>query len=158
MIKRLIKSIRRKPKGVRDNIAMSIAGVFTAAVFVVWLYHMPARQSVIAEKAANDSTPGFSQIFREIGTQATAIKSSLSEVSKEENEPEAQKSSLETEGDFSQGVFTSSPNTSSSSTSSSTTSSSTSSSVQSAPTIPREVRIVTTATTSTSVTATAGEQ
>ncbi len=83
MIKRLIKNIRRQPKARRDSIALSIAGTFTAAIFVVWLYHMPARNALFTAKETDSSAPGFSQFFNEFGNQASAIKSSFNQDTEE---------------------------------------------------------------------------
>jgi hypothetical protein len=80
MLKRLIRSIRKQPKGTRDSIAMGIAVSFTAVVFIVWGYHMPARMSSITEKSADDETPSFSQLFFDFKNQATVIKTSVNEV------------------------------------------------------------------------------
>lgn len=43
MIKRLIRAVRRKPKAVRDQYALWIAVVFTAAVLTVWYANLPDR-------------------------------------------------------------------------------------------------------------------
>lgn len=63
MLKRLIRGLRRKPKIVRDNIALGMAAGVTFLVFTVWVYHMPSRMEAISERHAEDeSQPIFSQL------------------------------------------------------------------------------------------------
>lgn len=166
MIKRLIRTIRRQPKGKRDSIAMGIAGVFTAMVFMVWIYNMPERFASIAEKNSNDSSPGFSQLFSEVSSQASAIKASISgeediKAGFEEVEPESQT----VDGFWSEAttspilVAASTTVTSSPNQASSTVSTSSSTPAQQPATVsPREVRIVTTSSSSLATTTTAEEQ
>ena len=78
MIKRLLKTVRRQPKAVRDKIAMGLAGVFTALVATVWLYGSPDRFSASSELSTTESPPAFSQFFSNIGDQLAAVKESLS--------------------------------------------------------------------------------
>lgn len=85
MIKSLIKNIRRQPKATRDKIALGVAGLFTTAVFMIWLYHMPTKiSSIAAEHQSDESSPGFSQLFKEIGGQISSVKEAISESVPEE--------------------------------------------------------------------------
>ncbi|MFT7644449.1 MAG: hypothetical protein ACI9BF_000093 [Candidatus Paceibacteria bacterium] len=79
MFKRFVKNIRRKPKTARNKIALIIASVFTTCVFVVWLYNIPNRLSVITDTKNKDSSPIFSQLFDEIGDNLSSIKNSVSD-------------------------------------------------------------------------------
>ncbi len=72
MIKHLLKNIRKKPKAVRDNIAMGIAGTFTALVFSFWLYNVPEKFSAIQE---NDNESSFFSLFSNIKEQAAVVAS-----------------------------------------------------------------------------------
>ncbi|MCB9812054.1 hypothetical protein H6778_00125 [Candidatus Nomurabacteria bacterium] len=78
MLKRLIRQIRQKPKGVRDNIALGTAGVFTFLVFTVWLYHAPSRFTSEASLSRDDGTAGFTQIFDTLQEQVANVKESVS--------------------------------------------------------------------------------
>ncbi len=78
MLKRLIRNIRRKPKHVRDNIALMLALVITSGVFSVWLYNAPARFTSIDDKQAQTGTTeekaGFADLFSNIGKQFASIR------------------------------------------------------------------------------------
>ncbi|MCA9355395.1 hypothetical protein KC865_02480 [Candidatus Kaiserbacteria bacterium] len=157
MIKRLIRAIRRKPKGVRDNIALSIAGSFTAVVFMVWLYHMPARNAALVELQNDDSSPGFFKMFQGVEGQISAVKEAV----KGEAEPVSEgtlrnaERKIENEPAFygfieaSSSVATTTTSTYSGTTSDATDSSTSSVGInetKTTPTVvspPREVRIVT---------------
>jgi len=73
MLKKIIKNIRQKPKAVRDNIALGIAGVFTAMIVMVWAIDMPARYSEIQQNQADDESTSFFNLFSNFKEQlATA--------------------------------------------------------------------------------------
>ena len=65
MVKRLLRSIRQKPQGVRDQIAFGVAVVFTGSIFVVWLITAPTRfTSNTADSSASEGeSTGFADIF-----------------------------------------------------------------------------------------------
>jgi len=69
MVKRLLRSIRQKPKGVRDQIALVIAIAFTGSIFTVWLITAPARFSSDAQQAQTPEgeSTGFADIFDGFG-------------------------------------------------------------------------------------------
>lgn len=69
MIKRLLRSIRQKPKGVRDQVAMVIAVVVTGTVFTVWLVNAPARLASYNSNTTNaeSESTGFADIFEGFG-------------------------------------------------------------------------------------------
>jgi hypothetical protein len=79
MVKRLIRTIRQKPKGTRDGVAFGLALVFSLFVFTVWIFNTPARMNAIEEsytvnKEVRES--GFGSLFFGIKEQfATAINS-----------------------------------------------------------------------------------
>lgn len=90
MLRRLIRNIRQKPKPVRDHIALGVAGIFTALIFTVWLYHTPAKFSSVAEdqKPAED-TSGFADLFGRMKDQWASVKESVpteAEISSETEE------------------------------------------------------------------------
>jgi len=78
MIKRFLRNLRQKPKGVRDNIALGIAGTFTAIVFMVWLHHFPSKAAVLTsqEQTKADEKPGFAGIFGDFKEQLASLKES----------------------------------------------------------------------------------
>lgn len=141
MIKSFIRNIRRQPKWKRDNIAFGIAGTFTAVIFVVWLYHMPARISAISNKSSDDkSSASFSQLFSEVKSQASTIKASVSGNTDVKNNNDV----IEAENNFSSDTNSSSETTNSSSTSQVVASSS----LQLSSSTLREARIATTSSSS----------
>jgi hypothetical protein len=77
MVKRLIRSIRQKPKGTRDAVAFGGALVFTLMVFTVWAFNTPARMAAIQESyITEDRSAGFGSLFGGIKDQfATAVES-----------------------------------------------------------------------------------
>lgn len=75
MIKRLLRNLRQKPKAVRDNIALGIAGVFTFIVGSFWLYNFPATHSLSTALEADDD-PAFSGLFSDFKEQVATIKES----------------------------------------------------------------------------------
>lgn len=77
MLKRIIVSLRQKPKPIRDRIALIGAISFTVIIFMIWLYHAPTRQAAVelqnADSVANQP-PGFSELFSAFGEAASSIK------------------------------------------------------------------------------------
>lgn len=83
MIKSLIKNIRQKPKSTRDNIALGLAGVFTAIISMIWLYNLPARYSALEEEHKEKESSGFASLFSGFKDQFASVK----EATPEEVEP-----------------------------------------------------------------------
>jgi len=77
MIRSTLIKIRRKPKYVRDNIALGIAGTFTAAVFAVWFLNTPTEFLQKGAAVAEESPRAFSTFFQQIGKQFASVKESL---------------------------------------------------------------------------------
>ncbi len=76
MIKRLLRNIRQKPKVVRDNIALGIAGMFTAIVFSIWVYHFPSKIAALTDSTQSDKgegSPAFTDFFGEIKDQIATL-------------------------------------------------------------------------------------
>jgi hypothetical protein len=67
MVKRLLRSIRQKPKGVRDQIAFVAAVVVTGAILTTWLFYTPAGSESIESGSTEDDAPGFADIFKGFG-------------------------------------------------------------------------------------------
>lgn len=61
MLKSLIIKLRRKPKAVRDQVALITAIVFTLVILIVWVFSIPGQFDRISD---NDS-PGLIDKFRE---------------------------------------------------------------------------------------------
>jgi len=82
MIKRLLKSIRQKPKSSRDNIAFSIASLFSGLILIAWLYNAPVRHMAIEERyretEAESSKASFSSFFGNLTDQMASLKDSVS--------------------------------------------------------------------------------
>jgi hypothetical protein len=68
VIRRLLKNLRQKPKATRDSIAFSVAGSFTAIIFVVWLYQLPSRIDQMKSEHEGGQS-GFAQLFTSIKDQ-----------------------------------------------------------------------------------------
>ncbi|MEN9922276.1 MAG: hypothetical protein RL097_553 [Candidatus Parcubacteria bacterium] len=76
MIKRILRNLRTKPKSVRNNIALGIAGTFTALVFSVWLYHFPNKISSLTEFSQsnkNKNTAEFTDFFGQVKDQIATL-------------------------------------------------------------------------------------
>ncbi len=96
MLKQILKNIRKKPKSVRDNIAMSIAGGFTALVAIIWLYNLPTWYSEIEKKHSNNKeAPGFSDLFGDFKEQFANPKKSETDLV--ENQVESTTSAIKVE-------------------------------------------------------------
>ncbi|MCA9354468.1 MAG: hypothetical protein KC877_03040 [Candidatus Kaiserbacteria bacterium] len=146
MIKSFLRYLRRQPKSARDNIALGFAGLFTAAIFMIWLANAPARSAAIAERMnGGDDGPGFGNLFSQIGDQVSGAKEAVKETveSSDESEPESDFVYYQRNGAAAAPTVPSSTSTSTATTSTST--------IPGAQTEERVVRLVTTTpTTSTS--------
>lgn len=159
MLKRLLINIRQKPKPVRDNIALAIAGVFTAVVCTVWIFNAPSKYSasINNSQSEEDKSPGFADIFSNIGQQFATVKESVVDSAPEIREKE---SLVENDSDvLPAGVAvatTSGSGVSSTTTASSTvlTGQETASSTASTTTAARPIRIVAVKSTTTATTTT----
>jgi cytoskeletal protein RodZ len=93
MLKRLIRSIRQKPKSSRDNIALIIALSFTGVVLLVWIINFPDRLAALEEKNnpnAKDDSPGFSKFFEGISDQLADLKENSTTTIESENQTEVE--------------------------------------------------------------------
>jgi hypothetical protein len=79
MFKRFIKNIRRKPKTIRNKVALVTASLFTTCIFVVWLYHIPNHLSAVTSNNDKDSSPIFSQLLDKIGDNISSVKNAVSD-------------------------------------------------------------------------------
>lgn len=77
MLKSLIISIRRKPKVVRDQAALAIAGGFTFIVFAIWIFSVPGRFTNVEN---TQSAGVFSSIREEIVTETSALSEATNEL------------------------------------------------------------------------------
>ena len=73
MIKHILRNLRQQPKGVRDNIALGIAVVFTSMVAIGWLYSLPMKVPTQTESIAGEKQPGFTALFSGIKSQLAGI-------------------------------------------------------------------------------------
>ncbi len=78
MLGKLIRTIRKKPKPVRDNIALSIASGFTIVILGFWAYHLPSRLQV-SEIVPTESTSAFSTFFDTAKDQFATVRESMRE-------------------------------------------------------------------------------
>ena len=80
MFKRLIRSLRTKPKDTRNTVAMVGAGIFTVVVFVGWLYLVPDALSGfgrITDGVSEGDAP-FAQFFHSVKEQLSEAKAVVS--------------------------------------------------------------------------------
>ena len=94
MIGRAFRSVRRKPKAVRDRYAFWIAAVFTGCVALVWFLQMPARDSATntVEIHAGDAAAGLEGMFSGFSEQVAAIREEVSQATT--TEPKATGSAM----------------------------------------------------------------
>jgi len=117
MVKRLLRKIRQKPKGVRDQIAMAVAIVFTGIIFVAWLINTPARfASTTSEGSTADAeSGGFADIFDGFGEAVNRSTESTEGAGEAEADSEPSLAemiqALEAERQESEGIGTSSTST-----------------------------------------------
>lgn len=136
MIKKFLIQLRQQPKHIRDNVALIIAGSFTALVGVVWAYQIPNSFKNIEIDQEASPTGAFSSIFDEIQKETDELKALIPEEVGEEAVPTTTDKLFAVE---------SLPNPATT----------TSSDIDVTPTespIPREVRIVTTSSSGTPTT------
>ena len=69
MIKSLIKTLRRRPKETRNNIAFVVAALFTGGVFAVWAYTSSWSYEEAGRQQAAEGTSAFSTFFDSIQDQ-----------------------------------------------------------------------------------------
>ncbi len=80
MLKRFLRDVRQKPKGVRDNIALASAAIFTALVFSVWLYHFPSKvETLVAREEAAKDDPAFTSFFSGMKEQLANLQGAKEE-------------------------------------------------------------------------------
>lgn len=98
MLRRLILSIRNKPKHVRDNYALGIAGTCTAIVLLVWLYHWPTMMTARSEGRIHteegENTMPLSGFFDQAKEQIATARESLEEIATSTDSTDADTSSL----------------------------------------------------------------
>ena len=76
MIKRLIGSVRRKPRAIREGVAFWAAITLSGFIAVVWLYHMPAR-FVEVDFALDDSGESEQNLFDGFQSQLSTVREGL---------------------------------------------------------------------------------
>lgn len=87
MLRRLIRSVRKKSKGTRDNIALGIAVMFTGVVAVTWLYHWPmGAESMSAEVSQTTEKSAFADLFSSFKDQFSELKEESASIKKEAEE------------------------------------------------------------------------
>jgi hypothetical protein len=52
MLKSLIIKLRRKPKVVREQLALTVAGIFTFVVFGIWAFSLPGQFANLGDQPA----------------------------------------------------------------------------------------------------------
>lgn len=79
MLRRWVQKLRHKPKSVRDNIALGVAGSITAAILLAWVFVTPEKIGTVAD--SSEDRPGtFSLLFDRIKDQTASIADSFNSV------------------------------------------------------------------------------
>ena len=79
MLIHFLRHARRRPRAVREQYALGIAGVFTGVVALVWAFALPDSPAEQARRVAEqeNSAPPFSAFMSGIGEQVAATRDSL---------------------------------------------------------------------------------
>ena len=85
MLARLIRSVRRKPKPIRDQYAFWTAILFTVLIGGVWGFGLSGRVDTNVSSAQPTESVGvFSSFFDEIGGKLSEVTDSISTLSESE--------------------------------------------------------------------------
>lgn len=89
MLKALLIKLRQKPKVVREQVALVVAGAFTFIILGVWAISLPGHLSGVSET----QTAGFFSTLREeVGDLATEFEPIMNEIPEEESLPAVEES------------------------------------------------------------------
>lgn len=80
MLARLIRTIRHKPKAVRDQYAFWSAVAVTGLVVVVWLVSLPDRLATLSSEEAAKAEPVFSGFLSEVKDGLSGLGSAVSDL------------------------------------------------------------------------------
>ena len=72
MFASVLRKLRQQPKELREQLALWGAGVVTAAVALVWLYHTPQQVAPVLSEATDAGA--FSQFLSAAGSQIAAVR------------------------------------------------------------------------------------
>ena len=86
MIRKWLISLRKKPTHVRERVAMTAAGSFTAVVFVLWIVTAPGQFEKDVSKEG-EKPQAFSMFFSQIKEQMAGVKESLPEIETASSSP-----------------------------------------------------------------------
>lgn len=78
MPKDLLARLRQKPKHVKENIALGIAGGFTAIVAIVWLVTVP-KSFIAGDEVKKEGPHAFSTLIDQMKEQLAGVKNALPE-------------------------------------------------------------------------------
>jgi len=160
MIRKTFGKLRQKPKAVRDAVAFWMAGGFAALVALVWLYNAPAQFADLKLVDGENVTPVRS-FFEEMTSQVAAVQESFTEVTDAVTGTSTE-SSVGTAADGNEALGTMIENfrqnpqtqlTATSATATATSSVATSTASSTDVVAPREVRIITTSSSTVENTA-----
>ncbi|MEK7639025.1 MAG: hypothetical protein AAB388_02595 [Patescibacteria group bacterium] len=72
MIKSFLQKLRQQPKHIRDQVALSVAGVVTAGVFLVWIVTIPSQLASRIE-TVDESANTFSSFIDDVTERSTSF-------------------------------------------------------------------------------------
>ena len=84
MLGRLIRSVRQKPKHIRDQYALWTAVTVTGLVVVVWMFGLGERMNPDVTANQPESEGIFSSFFNEAGGRLSDVTESISDVTQPE--------------------------------------------------------------------------
>ena len=79
MSRNLIQRLRSKPKDTKNTIALSVAGVFTAFVFVVWVVASTADFGDVVS-SSKEGAGAFSTFVNSMKNEVTSVREELPEL------------------------------------------------------------------------------
>jgi len=157
MIRKTFGKLRQKPKTVRDTIAFWMAGGFVCVVALVWIYNAPARFSDLKLVDSENVIP-VKSFFEQMTDQVATVQESFTEVADAVVGTSSQTTGSATDGNETLGTmiesFRQNSQVQSTTTNSIAASSTATSAASSADVVaPREVRIITTSSSTVENTA-----
>jgi hypothetical protein len=84
-MRRLVRSLQKKPRATRNRIAFTSAGVIAGVVLLVWLYHIPSRLAEMAIDTGDVPDNQQAGLFEQI----SELESPFSNVTDEKGPAEA---------------------------------------------------------------------
>ena len=79
MFSQWIMKLRQKPKHIKDNIAFSVAGVFTTLVAIVWVMTVP-KSFFAGDEIKPEAPRAFTTLINQVKEQVAGVKAAMPEI------------------------------------------------------------------------------